>query len=602
MIPIKSIIKKDFSKLSSSESVGAAVKVMEKMGVDYLLVEEGETRWIVTSRELAGYPSSRLLLDCTTQPVSTITEEALADEALRVLEGENINFLIVLNGEGIPTGITNRELIIDSLFQELEKLNREKDKYIANLRQTKEALRVSKESFHNIVNRNVDGILIIDRKGIVRFVNPAAENLFGRKAEELLGEMFGLPVVAGDVSEIDTIHSSGEVGVAEMRVIGTEWEGKDACLASVRDITERRRAERDLMIKDKAIASSINAIAIADFDGNLTYVNPAFLSMWGYKSDRDALKRSISQFWQTEEQAQTAIGMLYERRSWQTELVETRKNGSEFYAQLSVSPVIDSDDRPIAIMASFIDLTERKRAEEELRELDRKKSEFLSNVSHELRTPLQSIMGLTTLILDGKVPNPETQKEFLTVVKNESQCLGTLIGNLLDMSRLENGRFSIKTKRQPIREIILNALESPRIMASMQDIAITEDILSNLPEMEIDSERIRQVMANLLNNAIKFSEPGGNVTVKAMVKDRELLVQVADRGIGIPEEAIPRLFERFYRVGDTPWAGGTGLGLYISRQIIEAHGGRIWAESKKGEGSTFSFSLPLNKTGGDSHG
>jgi len=243
MILIRSIMKRYFSKLSSSESVGAAVNVMEKTGVDYLLVEEGEIRRIVTSRELVGYPLSRLLLDCAIQPVSTVREEALADEALRILEGGKTSFLVVLNAEGIPVGITNRETIIDSLFKELEKLNREKDKYIAELRQAEEALRLSKESFNNIVNRNVDGVLIIDRKGVAHFVNPAAEALFGRKADELLGEIFGLPLVAGDASEIDTIRSSGELGVAEMRVIETEWDGENAYLASVRDITERKRSE-----------------------------------------------------------------------------------------------------------------------------------------------------------------------------------------------------------------------------------------------------------------------------------------------------------------------------------------------------------------------
>ena len=246
--------------MSSSESVGAAVNVMEKTGVDYLLVEEGEIRGIVTPRELVVYPLSRLLLDCAIQPVSTITEGALADEALRVLEGGKTSFLVVLNAKGIPVGITNRETIIDSLFQELEKLNREKDKYIAELRQAEEALRLSKESFNNIVNRNVDGVLIIDRKGIVHFVNPAAEAIFGRKADELLGEMYGLPLVAGDASEIDTIRSSGEFGVAEMRVIETEWDGENAYLASVRDITERKRAEEAQKRLSQQLQAKVNEL------------------------------------------------------------------------------------------------------------------------------------------------------------------------------------------------------------------------------------------------------------------------------------------------------------------------------------------------------
>ena len=112
--------------------------------------------------------------------------------------------------------------------------------------------------------------------------------------------------------------------------------------------------------------------------------------------------------------------------------------------------------------------------------------------------------------------------------------------------------------------------------------------------MKADGERLRQVIINLLSNATKFTEPGGNVTVKAVAETAGLLVQVADNGIGIPKKTIPHLFERFYRVGDAAWIGGAGLGLYISSQIIEAHGGRIWAESKKGKGSTFSFFLPLD--------
>ena len=120
--------------------------------------------------------------------------------------------------------------------------------------------------------------------------------------------------------------------------------------------------------------------------------------------------------------------------------------------------------------------------------------------------------------------------------------------------------------------------------------------------MEVDGERMRQVVINLLGNAIKFSDPGGSVTVKVEKQASDLLFQVSDHGIGIPEEAMKHLFERFYRAEGEMVRGGTGLGLYISKQIIEAHGGRIWAESKFGEGSTFSFTLPLNGKGGNGNG
>lgn len=343
------------------------------------------------------------------------------------------------------------------------------------------ALRLSKESFNNIIQKNADGIIIVGRDGVVRFANPAAEALFGRNAEELLGKQLGFPAVADETTEIDIVHKGGETGVAEMRVVETEWEGERAYLASLRDITER------------------------------------------------------------------------------------------------------------------------KRAEEALRELDRMKSEFISSVSHELRTPLHAIRGFIKLMLRDKVPDPETQREFLSIIDERSQHLGTLIESLLDMSRLESGRFDIQKQRQPIRDIIHKAVESFYSLAGDKGIVISEDIPATLPEIEVDGERLGQVIANLLSNAIKFSNGGRSVIVKGETKDGELLVQVTDHGIGIPKKAMPHLFERFYRAEDSMARGGAGLGLYISRQIIEAHGGHIWAESKVGKGTTVSFTLPLDQGGDDSY-
>ena len=609
MIPIRSIMIKDFSKLSSSESVGAAVKVMEKMDVDYLLVEEGEIRGIVTSRQLVGYPLSRLLLDCAIQPVSTITEGALADEALRVLEGGKTSFLVVLNAKGIPVGITNRETIIDSLFQELEKLNREKDKYIAELRQAEEALRLSKESFNNIVNRNVDGVLIIDRKGIVHFVNPAAEAIFGRKADELLGEMFGLPLVAGDASEIDTIRSSGELGVAEMRVIETEWDGENAYLASVRDITERRQAERELMIKDNAIASSINAIAIANFDGSLTYVNPAFLTMWGYDSDREVLGKSISEFWPTEEQAQAAIKTLYEKRSWQGELVETRKNGSEFYAQLSMSLVIDSDDRAIAIMTPFIDLTERKQAEESQERLSQQLQAQVSEletfsygIAHDLRSPLVSIEGFSRLLRDDMLNHDaERVQEDIRLLESGVRKMQDFLNSTLEYSR--SGQLIKRTKNVSFGKIVNEVITG--FNGQISSIGATVSLADKFPRVYADRTRITQVLTNLIQNSIKYRDK--TVPLKIEIGHRlskgEVVFFVRDNGLGIDASEVEKLFDLFYR--GTADGEGSGIGLAIVKKIIEAHGGRIWVQQgQSGKGTAMCFTLPkqrgINK--GDNNG
>jgi signal transduction histidine kinase len=170
------------------------------------------------------------------------------------------------------------------------------------------------------------------------------------------------------------------------------------------------------------------------------------------------------------------------------------------------------------------------------------------------------------------------------------------------MSRLESGRFQINKTLMSIRETIIDALKSFQSMASEKNITLNEEIPPELPEMEVDSGRMRQVFFNLLSNAIKYSDPGGSVTFKAEKRKNDLLFQVSDQGIGMSKETLKHLFERFYRSEDKLARGGTGLGLYISKQIIEAHGGRIWVESKINEGSAFSFNLPINGKGGNGHG
>jgi signal transduction histidine kinase/PAS domain-containing protein len=235
------------------------------------------------------------------------------------------------------------------------------------------------------------------------------------------------------------------------------------------------------------------------------------------------------------------------------------------------------------------------RAEEKIRNLDPMQSEFMSNIVHELRAPLHSILAFTKLILEGEVSNNETQKEFLTIISDQSEHLRKLINELVDISPIEPECFNVGKERVAIKDLLQGSVREFYSMAKQKNIGIRENMPLILPEIEVDAQRMRQVMFNLLDNAIKFSDDGGNVSVNAEVRDGDLLVQVADQGIGIPEEAMPSLFEKFYQVKNSARAGGLGLGLYISKRIIEAHRGRIWAESTEGAGSTFSFTLPLKQ-------
>ncbi|MFP3975387.1 MAG: ATP-binding protein [Chloroflexota bacterium] len=225
------------------------------------------------------------------------------------------------------------------------------------------------------------------------------------------------------------------------------------------------------------------------------------------------------------------------------------------------------------------------------RERDRLKSEFVSHISHELRTPLHSIKGFSKLLMEGKVTDAQTQSEFLNRIYEQSEYLSRMVEELLDVSRLEARGFRVEKERLSVGNLIRDSVRNLHGLAGEKGVELSESLPEDLPEVEADGERLRQVMTNLVSNAIKFSPEGGSVVVEGQARDNELTVQVSDNGCGISEESKPHLFDHFYQAEGSE--NGAGLGLHIAKQIVEAHGGRIWAESQDGEGSTLSFTLPL---------
>jgi signal transduction histidine kinase len=225
------------------------------------------------------------------------------------------------------------------------------------------------------------------------------------------------------------------------------------------------------------------------------------------------------------------------------------------------------------------------------RELARMQDEFISTISHELRTPLGFIKGYVTTLLREDVDwNPETRAEFLRIVDDESDRLRELIDNLLDSSRLESGRLGMTCEPTRVSALIRDTAE--RTKSAYPEMDLRLEIAEHLPSVDIDATRISQVLDNLLSNAHKYA-PDSRVIVRAKNRGNHLRLEVSDNGSGIHSDHIPHLFERFYRVpGNRSTVRGTGLGLYICRKIIEAHGGEIGVESEPGKGSTFYFNLP----------
>lgn len=232
------------------------------------------------------------------------------------------------------------------------------------------------------------------------------------------------------------------------------------------------------------------------------------------------------------------------------------------------------------------------RMSQELDNLEASRRDLVANVSHELKTPITAIRAHLENLLDGiEEPNPAT----IEVMLAQSDRLGRLVEQLLDLSKLESGEITLRREPVELEPLVSQVMSEIGVASSDRHVDVRSEIPQDLPAIEADPERVHQVLFNLVDNAVRFTPEGGHVRIEAHGHNGSVEVRVADTGVGIPAEALPRLFERFYRVDTarTREDGGTGIGLAIARSVVEAHGGTIHAESEPGRGSVFTFDLPI---------
>ncbi len=232
----------------------------------------------------------------------------------------------------------------------------------------------------------------------------------------------------------------------------------------------------------------------------------------------------------------------------------------------------------------------------ELRRLERVRQDFVANVSHEFKTPLTAIQGFAETLLAGALDDPENNRRFLEIIRNHAIRLARLTNDLLKLARIEAGKLELEFSSVGLLELIEGCTETTLLKANRKEITLEISVPPQLPAVRGDAALLRDVLQNLLDNAIQYTPAGGHISVSAVAGPREAVVTVTDTGIGIPLADSERIFERFYRVdaARSREAGGTGLGLSIAKHIVEAHGGKLWVESTVGQGSKFSFALPLD--------
>jgi PAS domain S-box-containing protein len=372
---------------------------------------------------------------------------------------------------------------------------------------------------------------------------------------------------------------------------------------------EERVAERTaaLAIKDQAIRSAQSAIALSDLAGNLTYVNPAFLRFWGYDQDQEMVGRPVVEFWQLDEKAAEVVRLLDAGQTWSGELTARRKDGTLFDVAVGASIVMDQASRPVGRMATFIDITERKRAEEEINQLNLELEQrvrqrtaqlevanqeleaFAYSVSHDLRAPLRGIDGWSLALMEDYHDQLDAQaQQYLGFVRTEAQRMGQLIDDLLQLSRVT--RSDMQSTRVDLS--VLAQTVTTRLRAEQPGRQVELVIQPGLSALG-DARLLEIVLTNLFNNAWKFTGlcPAARIEFgKTEIEDRQAFF-IRDNGVGFDMAFAQKLFGAFQRMHKLSEYPGTGIGLATVQRIVHRHGGRVWAEAQVGQGATFYFTL-----------
>jgi len=495
---------------------------------------------------------------------------------------------------------------------------------VTERKQSHNALRESEERLRAFCSALPDVAFVLDENGGIVEVLTADESLLYRDAPSIKGRTLH-EVLPEDVADlgVETVRRTLETGEVQsleyelavpagerqfegrMAPMQMEAEGKKTVVVLSRDITERKRAEE---ILQKNAASLSNAQRMARL-GNWHWdikSNAFHLSKEGHRI-LDLAPGRITEPYEVlsgvvhpddrENAQRSAVQALSEGRPYDHDYRIVRSNGSEAVVHVRGEFTFDDTGAPLRAAGTVQDITELRDLERrgiEYQELNHVKSNLLSTVSHELRTPLSIIKGYSTLLLDyeDRLENEE-KREYLDSIDRATDRLTELVDHILDMSRLESGLLQLELSPASIAKLAREAAAEARVRAPNHKIRLI--LAKRLPQMNVDAKRIRQVLDNIIDNAVKYSPEGTEIVVSAQRKGDELVVSISDQGIGIPAGDLDRVFDRMYRIehGLVPTVEGAGLGLSICKGLVDRHRGHIWMESEEGRGTTCHFALPI---------
>ncbi|MCM8811777.1 MAG: cell wall metabolism sensor histidine kinase WalK [Candidatus Omnitrophica bacterium] len=433
----------------------------------------------------------------------------------------------------------------------------------------------------------------------------ASQELSGDIRSVVLDKLSNLPVPPKEQDRIatalsDYLHSEidRQKSVIEAQFEET-LEQKDRQIQETQQEIERlgqdykavydkyQRTQTEKTQTETIVRSMAEGLVVVNNRGEILLMNPAAEKMLDIK---DGKKLDASTLFSSQDDR--LISLVKEGAEGNKEIeLSSGSDNTKRVLRASNTVIENESGQTIGMVSVLSDVTKQK-------EIDELKSKFLGTVSHELRTPIVTIQKALALVHDQSTgPLNEAQEKFIDIAQRNLQSLSRLINDLLDMQKLEYGQMRMEYKLNQIQDVARTVIENLGPWADSRQVQLENKIPETIPSIEMDGQRIGQVLINLIGNAIKFTPAGGFIRTQAVQKGEMVEVSVTDSGIGIAKEDLHKVFDRFQQVGERTASdiSGTGLGLAIAKELVELHGGRIWVESELGKGATFFFTLPLRR-------
>ncbi len=410
---------------------------------------------------------------------------------------------------------------------------------------------------------------------VMLLVTGAVSLLISRSFSDRVDRLtkFSLRVAEGDFRPIEADRSGD--GMEALAVSLNETAAR--LDRTIQTLTEERN------LSSAILGSMVEGVAVVNASERLVFANPGFAEILGLDVPPQSGRALVEVVRQTE-LIEAVRQVLKGEPRVEAEIV-TGTLRQRFFAATVAS--VHAADASGAIIVLH-DITE-------LRKLERVRRDFVANVSHELRTPLTAIQGFSETLLAGAIDDPQNRVRFLEIILEHAKRLARLTDDLLMLSKMDADRLNLEISRLSVSQFVESCIETTQRPAAEKDLRISVNLGDRLPDIAADRRRLAEILQNLLDNAIQYTPPGGQIMVSASADADEVTFTVSDTGIGIPQADQPRIFERFYRVdvARSREVGGTGLGLAIAKHLVEVHGGRIWVDSEVGQGSQFHFTVPI---------